>query len=501
MELLKILTIVLFSIFLLVLNLSAQGPDTLWVRKYGGLDMDEAHSVQQTSDGGYIIVGMTKPFGVVKTLNVYLIKTDANGDTIWTKMYGGSNYDAGYSVQQTTDGGYIIAGMTSSFGVDSGDVYLIKTNSFGDTLWTKTYGGVNFDCGYSVQQTSDGGYIIAGRTGSFGAGNDDVYLIKTDTNGDTLWTKTYGGQGRDIGYSVQQTSDGGYIVAGYTESFGPGYCNVYLLKTDSLGSLTWSNFYGGQGTDYARSVCETSDGKYVVVGTKSGSSSYEVYLIKTYSNGDTVWTKTYGDIRTDYGYSVQETVDGGYIIAGMSYVYGSNTQHDVYLVRTDKNGDTLWTETYGEEGWQEAHSVRETSDGGYIAAGITFIHGIENMDFYVVKTAPDPVGVEEKQDPRPPVVNIRLLFHPNPFTSEVRIQTTEDRKGNSDICFPTSDLYLEIYDVSGRLVKKLSLPTAYSVLPTGGTWDGRDEKGKELQSGIYFLKLNGKPAGKVVKVK
>ncbi|MCK4575365.1 hypothetical protein KAU34_03060, partial [candidate division WOR-3 bacterium] len=170
MELLKILTIAIFSILFQALNLSAQGPDTLWVRKYGGLDMDEAHSVQQTSDGGYIIVGMTKPFGVVKTLNVYLIKTDANGDTIWTKMFGGSNYDAGHSVQQTSDGGYIIAGMTISFGVDSGDVYLIKTNSFGDTLWTKTYGGVNFDCGYSVQQTSDGGYIIAGRTGSFGAG-------------------------------------------------------------------------------------------------------------------------------------------------------------------------------------------------------------------------------------------------------------------------------------------------------------------------------------------
>lgn len=163
--------------------------------------------------------------------------------------------------------------------------------------------------------------------------------------------------------------------------------------------------------------------------------------------------------------------------------------------------DTLWVRKYGGLDMDEAHSVQETSDGGYIAAGITFIHGIENMDFYLVKTAPDPVGVEERKDLRPETTDIRLNASPNPFTSEVRIQTTEDRKENSDVCFSTSDLCLEIYDVSGRLVKKLSLPTAYSVLPTGVTWDGRDEKGKELQSGIYFLMVGGECVGKVVKVR
>ena len=152
------------------------------------------------------------------------------GDTLWTRTYGGSREDRGYSVQQTSDGGYIIAGGTESFGAGERDVYLVKTDSSGDTLWTRTYGGSYQDQGFSLQQTSDGGYIIAGVTRSFGAGGYDVYFVKTDSSADTLWTRTYGGSDDDRGRSVQQTSDGGYVIAGYTGSFGAGYSDVYLVK-------------------------------------------------------------------------------------------------------------------------------------------------------------------------------------------------------------------------------------------------------------------------------
>ncbi len=179
-------------ILILSFRLFPQGPDTLWTKAFGGTNEDYGRSVQETSDGGYIIAGYTKSFGA-GSYDVYLIKTDANGDTTWTKTYGGSNIDQGYSVEQTSDGGYIIAGNSKSFGAGLDDVYLIKTDANGDTTWTKTYGGSNIDQGYSVEQTSDGGYIIAGYTKSFGAGSYDVYLIKTDANGDTTWTKTYGG--------------------------------------------------------------------------------------------------------------------------------------------------------------------------------------------------------------------------------------------------------------------------------------------------------------------
>jgi hypothetical protein len=198
---------------------NAQAPDTLWTKKYGGSDYENGYSVQQTSDSSYVIVGRTSSFGSGLE-DVYFIKTNANGDTLWTKTYGGIDYDAGRAVQQTTDGGYIIAGRTSSSGAGSADVYLIKTNADGDTLWTRTYGGADGDDGYSVQQISDSGYIIAGITYSFGFW-PDVYLIKTDSLGDTLWTKTYGEVDIDEGDSVQETIDGGYIIAGNTFIPGP----------------------------------------------------------------------------------------------------------------------------------------------------------------------------------------------------------------------------------------------------------------------------------------
>ncbi|MFH1321476.1 MAG: T9SS type A sorting domain-containing protein, partial [Bacteroidota bacterium] len=186
---------------------------------------------------GYIIAGHTLSFGA-GNVDVYLIKTNADGDTIWTKTFGGTNEDKGYSVQQTTDGGYIIAGHTYSFGAGYTDVYLIKTNADGDTVWTKTFGGTSFDYGNSVQQTTDGGYIIAGYTMSFGAGNWDVYLIKTSAQGNTLWTKTFGGIYCDRGYSVQQTTDGGYIIAGDKWwSFATGDFDVYLIKTNTQGDV------------------------------------------------------------------------------------------------------------------------------------------------------------------------------------------------------------------------------------------------------------------------
>jgi hypothetical protein len=210
--------------------------DTLWTRNYGDTGDDRGYSVQQTSDGGYIVAGWTNSFGA-GSYDVYLIKTDSSGDTLWTRTLGGTGDDRGYSVQQTSDGGYIVAGNTTSFGAGVHDVWLIKTDAHGDTIWTRTYGGIHDDLGYSVQQTADGGYIIAGWTNSFGDLNGDVYLVKTNASGETLWTRTYGGTGVDIGYSVQQTTDRGYIVAGWANSFGSGYFDVYLVKTDSNGKV------------------------------------------------------------------------------------------------------------------------------------------------------------------------------------------------------------------------------------------------------------------------
>jgi len=368
-----------------------------WEKNFGVSWQDFVNSVQQTSDGGYIIAGTTSPFG---TYDVYLVKADPNGDSQWEKTLGTGDDDRGYSIQQTSDGGYIIAGKTWSFGAGSSDVYLIKTDSAGNLLWQKAFGGSDYDEGRSVQQTSDGGYIVAGWTTSFGAGNPDVYLIKTGPNGNSAWQKTFGGDSNDYGYSAQQTTDGGYIIAGVTDSYGAGSGDVYLIKTDSAGNLLWQKTFGGSDYDEGSSVQQTSDGGYIIAGNTSSFGPADmvvktnVYLVKTDSNGNSRWEKTFG-FATDreYGFSVQQTSDGGYIIAGYRHYFPS--ENDGYLIKTDPNGNSQWEKTLGGEGY----SVQQTLDGGYIIAGTMWWRfGDEYFPptVYAIKTDPNGNSQWEK---------------------------------------------------------------------------------------------------------
>jgi len=449
-------------LFLVLLALAFAGPifsQQRWERKYGGLNTDEGQSVQQTTDGGYIVTGITMSYGAGFE-DVYLIKVNSSGDTLWTKTFGGTNYEEGHSVEQTTDGGYIISGWTFSFGAGECDVYLIKTNASGDTLWTRTYGGADGDMGYSVQQTSDGGYIIAGYTYSYGAGNCDVYLIKTNASGDTLWTRTYGDTSADFSRSVQQTSDGGYVVVGRTDSFGNGI-QVYLIKTNASGDTLWTRTYGGTNVDVAGSVQQTSDGGYIITGTTVSFTGNlnEVYLIKTDSSGDTLWTRTYGGSYYDDGRDVRQTSDGGYIICATTMSFGSGDV-DVWLIKTNATGDTLWTRTYGGTNFDVGLSVRQTTDGGYVVAGSTSSFG-DSCQVYLIKTDSlgRSTGVEEKPCSRLTPYNSHLTPSPNPFASFTTIP------GHSSKRF-------SLYDISGRKV---------------GLYKG-DRIGEELSAGVYFLK-------------
>ncbi|HLG34923.1 MAG TPA: T9SS type A sorting domain-containing protein [Bacteroidia bacterium] len=354
-------------------------------KTYGGVAGDYGHAVQQTNDSGYIVAGFTLSFGT-GSQNVYVIKTDANGDTLWPRTFRGNINATTNFVKQTYDNGYIVAGNSNNMW--GGTNYLIRLDSNGDTLWTRIYGG-NYDLVVSVHQTSDNGFIIGGITESFGADSADVYLTKTDSNGNILWTKIYGGGIRNEGaYSFNLTSDGGFIICGYTSSYGAGGYDFYLMRTDSGGNPLWVKTFGGADMDIAHSVEQTTDGGFIVTGSTNsfGVGEYDIYLIRADGNGNLLWSNTYGGINDDGGNCVQQTTDGGYIVAGATNSFGVDSTV-VYIVRTDSNGNILWSKTINNAGNNSASSIQKTLDQGYIITGVTnnqmlFYTG----DVYLIKT-------------------------------------------------------------------------------------------------------------------
>ena len=362
-------------------------PSTTFLKTFGGTSFDYGRSVALTSDGGYIIGGYSGSFGIAGNADFYLIKTDASGTLVWQKTFGGGNGEYGYSVHQTTDGGFIIAGFTYYYSAGDFDILLIKTDANGNQLWQKTFGGANLDYAYSVQQTGDGGFVIAGYTYSFGAGLSDLYLVKIDAGGNLQWQKTIGGSQGDEGHSVQQTSDGGYIITGHTFSFSTVGQYVYLVKTDASGNVLWQKTYGGNDVNTGNSVRQTSDGGYIIGGftTSFGAGSGDVYLIRTDASGNQLWQKTFGGSNYDYGNCVRQTSDGGFVITGKTSSFGAGLT-DVYLVKTDASGNLLWQAMFGGSNEDDGYAVQQTSDGGFIIAGTTGSFGAGSYDVLLIKT-------------------------------------------------------------------------------------------------------------------
>jgi hypothetical protein len=358
-----------------------------WETTIGGTGWDSGESVYPTGDGGYIIVGSTRLYGSEND-NLYLIKLDADGIEDWSNTFGGSQDDYGRYVQETTDGGFIIVGFTYSFGVGSADVYLIKTDADGNEDWSNTFGGSGYDSGYCVQQTDDGGFIIAGNTLSSGAGASDIYLIKTDAGGEEIWSRTFGGSYGDWGRYVQPTSDNGYIVTGITNSTEPYHLSdVYLIKTDAAGNEVWSEVYSGNGSAGGECVRQTNDGGFIITG-KDDTPTGDVYLIKTDADGNEDWSNTFGGSENDYGESVRQTSDGGFIISGTTYSMGAGGS-DAWLIKTDSDGNEAWNQTFGGTGYDYFKAVQALGDSCYIIAGSTSSFGAGQYDIYVVHHCQD----------------------------------------------------------------------------------------------------------------
>lgn len=418
-------TLLILSVALLSLHVTAQQqPFLQWQKSLGGSGLDKIRSIKQTNDNGYIIAGHTfSNDGDVKNNHgnndYWIIKLNAEGNLEWQKTYGGSSYDYAISTQQTTDGGYVVAGYTYS---NDGDVtgnhggydyWVIKLDASGKKKWQKTYGGTGDDFANSIQQTVDGGYIVAGSSASNDGdvtnnhGNADYWIIKLDAAGNLKWQKTFGGAGNDQSYSVQQTNDSGYIVAGYTDTAGRLY-DYFIIKLDAAGKTKWQKKYGGSLFDVAYSAAQTADGGYIVAGYSSSADGdvtgnhggYDYWILKLSSTGALKWQKSLGGTGNDYGYYIQQTTTNDYIVTGASNsndgdVHGNHGSYDYWIATLNTAGKLKWQIPLGGTGEDYSYSGCTTTGGGYIAAGYSYSNNGNvtvnkgSGDYWVAKLSAD----------------------------------------------------------------------------------------------------------------
>jgi len=372
-------------------------------KAFGGSSFDGCSNAALTSDSGYILTGFTESTGA-GSRDLILIRTNSTGDTIWTGAYGGIQSDEGYAVVETFDGGFVAAGFTESFHALSPDIYVLKTNSNGNLLWSRRFDSSADDLAFSIQQTSDSGFILTGRTTKISVSDNDLFLIRLNSSGDTVWTKLFNRLSfNDEGYSVIQSYDGGFMITGQTQ-YGFSDTDILMIKTDGNGDISWSNSYGGLNLEYGWQVQQTPDSGYVVAGSSSSNAgNYDFTLLKTDSLGNPEISNVYEGADDDQAKSLMQTSDGGFVLAGSSNSFTAlNT--DAYVIRTDQFGNPIWSRTYGGTNSESGISILPSTGIGYVLSGNTTTFGGGVYDCYLLRT--DSSGNAGCNDTIRPVPNI-----------------------------------------------------------------------------------------------
>lgn len=408
---------------------------------FGGKGYDYGNCIIQTPDKGYVILGSTSGFGSANT-DIYLAKIDSAGVGKWQQLFGTTGVEKGSTVFQTADKGFVVGGYTNGMGYGGYDFFLMKADSNGNWLWSKAYGGTDWDFGFCANPTSDGGIIMAGGTYSYGSGNEDGYVVRTDADGNFLWSKTYGGAQDDELKSVKQTDDGGYILSGITKSYGEINGDLWLLKIDSAGTEVWSKRIGKNAEDVGNDVIELSAGGFLVVGqTFSFAHGGDAYLIKTSTTGDTIWTRLDGGDAEDLAYSVVELPNGKFAFAGLfgtANGTGGGGQDFRYAIY-DLNGWYVNGRTRGGLQDELCKSIIHTTDGGLAMVGETRSYGNGLTDIYVIKTdsmgfsTNTPVVLNYMSVEKNENISSHINVFPNPVANLLHINSSESININS-IC-------------------------------------------------------------------
>ncbi|MCP4633943.1 MAG: T9SS type A sorting domain-containing protein [candidate division Zixibacteria bacterium] len=456
----------------LLFALPAFAQDTLWTKVYGGTGYDNAKSIFQFGDGGYIVGGQTSSFGV-DNFDCLILRTDENGDTLWMKTYGGVGGQSLTCMQQTTDGGFIISG-TYAQQYEDGKIMLMKLNADGDSLWSSLLGADTLEeSTASVCQTDDGGFMLCGRTWR-PVTSYDFWLLKTNPDGIRQWMRYYDWWNGDNAECVIQTPDGGYVITGSTSSTESTDRDVFLMKVNASGDSVWAHRYGGEAAEDASRVIQTSDGGFAIAGnTESyGMGGKDLYVIKTDGNGVLEWSNQFGSTYHDVALDIVETLDGGYVVTGSWYVPG--VSWDACLLKLNSEGDSLWSRLYGgTTGNEYGYAIKQTMDNGYIIAGTTTSFGAENTAVYLIKIAPNIIGVEEDSN-LPSGFSLEQNY-PNPFNATTNIRYSLNS---------SSEIELTVYDLLGRKVQ--TLDRGFKKAGNHSV----DFDASEFSSGIYFYKLS-----------
>jgi hypothetical protein len=436
----------------------------------GTLSNDDAKCVIQTLDSGYALIGTTSGFGNGQS-DIYLTKISKTGQVTWQQAIGGAGIEKGNSLIQTADSGYALAGYSNSSGSGGYDVYLAKTDKNGLLQWSNTYGGFDWDFGNYLIQTTGGDYVICGSTYSYGHGDEDAYLLKTDSSGILLWDSAYGGSQEETGSSVCETSDGGYFMTGNTKSFGQGKTDVYLLKTDQNGNAEWEKAYGDTAEDIGSDGKQTPDGGFIIAASTKRfywGMRYQNWFIKTDALGDTLWSRRDTAVfdRTVNSVCIKRQ-DSGFVFTGQNDPGG---EYAVFMYTTDKDGYYQNFRGYGGPAPENAFSIRQTFDNGYVVAAITQSFGVGLPNIYVIKTDSDllpntgnPTIVVGTQEINMPRKNISL--YPNPASGYFILNAEKNS-------------VLEIFDPLGRMVGANLISRGKNTVDIAG-----------LPDGIYFIQL------------
>jgi hypothetical protein len=521
------------TLLILLVTLCAEAqPFIIWQQCLGGFDEDFAYSIQPTLDGGYIAAGKTiSDNGDVSgnhdyfgdnTEDIWVVKVNASGSIEWQRCLGGIGYEQANSIIQDIDGGYVVAGEVSSYDGDvigyhgSTDMWVVKLDHTGSIQWQQCLGGSSNDEAKSIIQTLDGGYVVAGQTSSTNGdvsennGSTDFWVVKLDNTGYIQWQKCLGGSDTDVASSIDQTADEGYVVTGKTRSIDGDvsgnhaqyYTDLWVVKLDLMGEIQWQRCFGGTSYEEGTSVSETSDGGYIVAGKAHsidgdvvGNHSYadmcpptchsDMWLIKLNAEGNLIWSKCFGGTDDEYASAVRQTTDGGFIVIGtaesnngdVSGIHSGWGFEDMWVVKTSATGSIQWSRCLGGIDYEAGYDIQLAPDGGYLLAGVagtddpfgnsdvSGIHdyGLQKRDFWIVKLSQGWVNAVENSFNE-------MALYPNPASEVISIKCDASLLG----------IAYTVLDITGR-------PMLEGVISS----QALDVSIVDLPAGIYTITVRG----------